>query len=46
MVEINSVTTLSHEGDIAVVSLNSPPVNALSATVRDGLLEGFRQAID
>ena len=45
MSEINSVTTLTHEGDIAVVTLNSPPVNALSANVRDGLFEGFKQAI-
>ena len=45
MTEINSVTTLTREGDVAVVTLNSPPVNALSANVRDGLFEGFKQAI-
>src|SRR3989344_2356992 len=45
MAEINSVTTLTREGDVAVVTLNSPPVNALSANVRDGLFEGFKQAI-
>jgi 3-hydroxyacyl-CoA dehydrogenase len=45
MSEINSVTTLTHDGDIAIVTLNSPPVNALSANVRDGLFEGFKQAI-
>jgi len=45
MTEINSVTTLTREGDVAVVTLNSPPVNALSANVRDGLYEGFKQAI-
>ncbi|HEX7887054.1 MAG TPA: 3-hydroxyacyl-CoA dehydrogenase NAD-binding domain-containing protein [Phenylobacterium sp.] len=45
MTEINAVTTLTREGDVAVVTLNSPPVNALSANVRDGLLEGFKQAI-
>jgi len=28
---------LSKDGDIAVITLNSPPVNALSASVRDGL---------
>jgi len=45
MTEINSVTTLTQDGDVAVVTLNSPPVNALSANVRDGLYEGFKQAI-
>ena len=45
MTAINSVTDLSKDGDIAVVTLNSPPVNALSAGVRDGLAEGFRRAI-
>ncbi|WP_397413919.1 3-hydroxyacyl-CoA dehydrogenase NAD-binding domain-containing protein [Phenylobacterium sp.] len=45
MTEINSVTTLTREGDVAIVTLNSPPVNALSANVRDGLHEGFKQAI-
>ena len=45
MTEINSVTTLTREGDVAIVTLNSPPVNALSFNVRDGLYEGFKQAI-
>jgi 3-hydroxyacyl-CoA dehydrogenase len=45
MTEINSVTTLTQDGDVAIVTLNSPPVNALSANVRDGLYEGFKQAI-
>ena len=45
MAEINSVTTLTTDGDVAVITLNSPPVNALSANVRDGLYEGFKQAI-
>jgi 3-hydroxyacyl-CoA dehydrogenase len=44
MTAINPVTDLSTEGDIAVITLNSPPVNALSANVRDGLFEGFRMA--
>ncbi|HEX4860177.1 MAG TPA: enoyl-CoA hydratase/isomerase family protein, partial [Rhizomicrobium sp.] len=46
MTAINPVTDLSSDGEIAVVTLNSPPVNALSANVRDGLVEGFRQAKD
>src|SRR6478672_13799001 len=45
MTEINSVTTLTNDGDVAIVTLNSPPVNALSANVRDGLSEGFKAAI-
>jgi 3-hydroxyacyl-CoA dehydrogenase len=44
MTAINPVTDLSKDGEVAVVTLNSPPVNALSANVRDGLVEGFRQA--
>src|SRR5688572_13509749 len=44
MAEINSVTDLSLEGDVAVITLNSPPVNALSAKVREGLFEGFKAA--
>ncbi len=44
MTEINSVTTLTRDGDVAVITLNSPPVNALSANVRNGLYEGFKAA--
>jgi 3-hydroxyacyl-CoA dehydrogenase len=45
MTAINPVADLSKDGDVAVLTLNSPPVNALSAAVRDGLAEGFREAI-
>ena len=45
MAAINSVTDLSLDGEIAVITLNSPPVNALSFNVRDGLYEGFKAAI-
>ncbi len=45
MAAINSVTDLVVEDGVAVVTLNSPPVNALSANVRDGLYEGFKAAI-
>jgi 3-hydroxyacyl-CoA dehydrogenase len=45
MAVINAVTDLSVEGDIAVVTLNSPPVNALSAVVREGLKGAFEGAI-
>jgi 3-hydroxyacyl-CoA dehydrogenase len=37
MTAINAVTDYALEGDIGVITLNSPPVNALSAAVRDGL---------
>jgi 3-hydroxyacyl-CoA dehydrogenase len=45
MTAVNSVTDLAVEGDIAVLTLNSPPVNALSAGVRDGLALGVNQAM-
>src|SRR3984893_6389677 len=45
MADINSVTDLVVEGDLAVLTLNSPPVNALSYGVRDGLPLGVAQAI-
>ncbi|WP_312161052.1 3-hydroxyacyl-CoA dehydrogenase NAD-binding domain-containing protein [Phenylobacterium sp.] len=44
MAEINSVTDLTLDGDVAVITLNSPPVNALSAKVREGLFEAFKAA--
>jgi 3-hydroxyacyl-CoA dehydrogenase len=44
MAAINSVTDLTRVGDIAVLTVNSPPVNALSANVRDGLSAGIAQA--
>ncbi|HEY5337582.1 MAG TPA: enoyl-CoA hydratase-related protein, partial [Rhizomicrobium sp.] len=45
MSAINAVTDLTLDGDVAVITLNSPPVNALGAAVRDGLADGFKQAI-
>ncbi|MGR4865847.1 3-hydroxyacyl-CoA dehydrogenase NAD-binding domain-containing protein [Caulobacter sp. LARHSG274] len=45
MAAINAVTDLSVEGDIGVVTLDSPPVNALSALVRQGLKAAFEAAI-
>ena len=44
MTAINDVASLALDGDIAVLSLNSPPVNALSAGIRDGLALGVKQA--
>ncbi len=44
MTAINPVTDLSRDGDVAVITLDSPPVNALGAQVRAGLVEAFNQA--
>ena len=44
MAAINSVTDLAVEGEVALVTINSPPVNALSQAVRDGLNRGVEQA--
>jgi 3-hydroxyacyl-CoA dehydrogenase len=44
MTQINAVTTLTRDGEVAVVTLNSPPVNALSAQVREGLHQAFTEA--
>jgi len=43
---INAVANLAVEGDIAVLSINSPPVNALSQQVREGITRGMQAAID
>ena len=44
MTAVNSVTDLSRAGEIAVVTIHSPPVNALSADVRNGLRDGVAKA--
>ena len=44
MSAINPVTDLTLDGDIAVITLNSPPVNALSERMREGLIAALRQA--
>ncbi len=40
---INPVVALARDGEIAVLTVDSPPVNALSAQVREGIVEGIRQ---
>src|SRR5688572_5987322 len=42
---INAVTSLSVEDGIAILSINYPPVNALSQAVRDGIVRGMQQAV-
>ena len=44
MAAINSVVDLSIEGEVALVTINSPPVNALSQVVREGLKRGVEAA--
>ena len=46
MAAINEVIDLGIEDGIAVITSNHPPVNALSAIVRDGLTAAFDQALD
>ena len=45
MAAINSVVSLSVDDGVAVISINSPPVNTLSVGVRDGLALAFRQVL-
>ena len=44
MTVINDVTTIDKDSNISIITLNSPPVNALSAGVREGLHDGITQA--
>ncbi len=44
MTAINEVVDLATEGAVAVVTVNSPPVNALSANVRTGIAEAVQKA--
>jgi 3-hydroxyacyl-CoA dehydrogenase len=44
MTAVNSVAELTLEGDVAVLTIYSPPVNALSANVRQGIRDGVRKA--
>jgi 3-hydroxyacyl-CoA dehydrogenase len=44
MAAINSVVDLAIEGEVALVTINSPPVNALSQPVRYGLKRGVEAA--
>ncbi len=45
MAAINQVIDLSVDDGVAVITSNHPPVNALSAIVRDGLTAAFAKAI-
>ena len=44
MTSINPVAELTIDGEVATLTINSPPVNALSQAVRDGLKRGVEAA--
>ena len=44
MTSITPVADYSLEGDVAIVTIASPPVNALSQAVREGLKLGVEKA--
>jgi 3-hydroxyacyl-CoA dehydrogenase len=45
MAAINPVADLTIDGEVGTVTINSPPVNALSQAVRDGLKGGVEAAL-
>jgi len=45
MTKINEVGTLEQDGDVAILTIDSPPVNALSGPVRAALHDGMLQAL-
>ncbi|MAT04075.1 MAG: 3-hydroxyacyl-CoA dehydrogenase [Acidimicrobiaceae bacterium] len=46
MAQLSESVTLDREGDVAVITVDNPPVNALSWHVRQGLSDGFAQAVE
>jgi len=44
MAKVNDVVDLETRGDVAVVRVHNPPVNALGRSVRDGLFEAMTRA--
>ena len=45
MKTINNVATLTNVNGVGVIAINFPPVNALSASVRDGIHGAMQAAI-
>ncbi len=45
-IELSESVRLEREGDVALVIVNNPPVNALSWHVRQGLFDGMNQAVE
>lgn len=44
--EVSQSVRLERDGDVALVIVNNPPVNALSWHVRQGLFDGMTQAVE
>ncbi len=42
---MNQAVSIAHQGPIAIISIDNPPVNALSQAVRSGLLECVSEAV-
>ena len=42
---MSEVASLDRHDIIAIVTVNNPPVNALSAAVRGGILENIKRAV-
>ena len=46
MTKITDVVDLDKQGEIAVLMINNPPVNALSVGVRKGIADGVKAAME
>ena len=46
MAQLTESVSLDRDGDVAVITVDNPPVNALSSHVRQGLYDGMTQAVD
>lgn len=45
-IQLTDTVRLEREGDVALVIVDNPPVNALSWHVRQGLFDGMQQAVE
>jgi 3-hydroxyacyl-CoA dehydrogenase len=45
MAQLTESVSLDHEGEVVIVTVDNPPVNALSWHVRQGLKDGFDRAV-
>ena len=43
---MSNLVSLKRDGNVALITIDNPPVNALSSAVRAGILENFRTARD
>ena len=46
MGNVNAAVSIARQGEIAVISMDSPPVNALGHALRDGLVQALAQVGD